>query len=266
MATGIKILSCNIRINTPQDVEAGDGWEARRDFCAEVIAMQKADIICLQECVNPQWKDLCARLPEYDCYGLSNPRENYDPFNAIMFSKRFEMITAGGFWLSETPHIAGSLSWDSSRPRFANWVHLRERETGTEFRAWNTHLDHIGPISRVKQAEVIVQGSEVFPDLPQLITGDFNTDASDPAIHTLKAGGWVDTYEAVHGPDDPGYTYHAFVGPEYLAKHPKARIIGKMDFVFARGPVKPISADIIRDSQDGRFPSDHYFISAEVEL
>jgi endonuclease/exonuclease/phosphatase family metal-dependent hydrolase len=234
-------------------VAAGNGWEQRKEFCAEVIARQQADIICIQEGIHAQWTDLCARLPEYESYGLSNRRENYDPLNAIFFSKRYEIITSSGFWLSETPHVAGSASWDSSRPRFANWVQLIDPDSGREFRVWNSHLDHIGPIARVKGAEVIVQGSEVFTDLPQLLTGDFNTDASDSAIGALKAGGWIDTFEA-------------FLGPRFLGERPSARIVGKMDFIFARGPVKMKAAEIIRDERNGRFPSDHYFISAEVIL
>lgn len=263
----MKILSCNIRVNLQEDQDAGNGWDDRKDLCLDVMRSRSADIICVQECRSVHLADLKRGLPQFDTFGLSNPGEGYHPFNAIFFLKdRFVPISSGGFWLSETPHVAGSQSWDSARPRFANWVDLTDRETGRDFRMWNTHLDHIGAVARVKQAEVIVQGSEVLGDLPQLLTGDFNTDASDPAIATLKSGGWTDTYETVHGPVDPGFTYHGFLGPEFLVHKPNARIKGKMDFIFARGPVKPIAAEVIRDGRDGRFPSDHYFISTEVEL
>jgi endonuclease/exonuclease/phosphatase family metal-dependent hydrolase len=268
LAGNVKILCCNVRKDAPEDEQAGNGWEARKELCAEVIRSRCADVICLQECANAQFRDLQDRLPEFDSFGLANPGSQFDPFNAILFARtRFEIISAGGFWLSETPHVAGSKSWDSASARFANWVHLTERGSGCEFRVWNSHLDHIGQTARQKQAGLIVEAAEALPDdLPQLLAGDFNANAANPAIEIMKAGGWLDTYAAVHGPDDPGFTFHAFLGPKLTAARPPGRINGKIDFIFCRGPVTPLAAEIIRDTRDGRYPSDHYFVSAEVAL
>jgi endonuclease/exonuclease/phosphatase family metal-dependent hydrolase len=33
-----------------------------------------------------------------------------------------------------------------------------------------------------------------------------------------------------------------------------------------RGAVRVTRAEIIDDAQDGRFPSDHYFVSAEIDI
>ena len=87
-----------------------------------------------------------------------------------------------------------------------------------------------------------------------------NCDFKNPAIGTLKAGGWIDTYDHVHGTEDPGLTYHGFLGPDQEA------FIGKMDWIFMRGKVKAIDAQVITDSINGKFPSDHYFVSATVNL
>ena len=268
LSTNLKVLCCNIRRIMPEDDEAGNGWDARKDLCAEVIRAQRADVICLQECTNAQFKDLGSRLPEFDSFGLVNPDAVFNPANAILFARtRFELVSAGGFWLSETPHIAGAKSWDSARARFVNWVHLQERDSGQQFRIWNGHLDHIGQVAREKQAQLIVQASEVFPeDFPQLFAADCNADADNPAVRNLLAGGWLDTYAAVHGPEDPGFTFHAFLGPRFAEEAPKEKIKGKIDWIFCRGPVKTLAAGIIHDGRDGRYPSDHYFISAEVRL
>ena len=266
--TVLKILCCNVRKNLLEDEQAGNGWDARKEFCTEVIVSQCPDVICLQECFNAQFEDLRCRLPEFDSFGLANPGVEFNPSNLIFFARdRLEMISAGGFWLSETPHVAGSQSWDSAHPRFANWVHLRERGSGREFRVTNTHLDHIGQTAREKQAQLIVEAAAALPDdLPQLLTADFNADAANPAIEVIKAGGWLDTYAVVHGPHDPGFTFHAFLGPKLTEARPPEKIKGKIDFIFCRGPVKMLAAEIIRDARDGRYPSDHYFVSAEVEL
>jgi len=264
----LKLLCCNIRTNLPADEQAGNGWSARRELCAEVMVAQGADVICLQECGNAQFEDLLSLLPEYDSFGLANPGDLFNPSNAILFRREYyELISAGGFWLSETPHVAGSKSWDSAHPRFVNWVDLRERSFGHEFRVWNFHLDHISQTARERQAQLIVEAAAAFPEeLAQLFTADFNADAANPAFAVVKAGGWLDTYAAVHGPDDPGFTFHAFLGPKFPISRPPEKVTGKIDFIFTRGPVKTLAAEIVRDDHNGRYPSDHYFVSAEVAL
>ena len=264
----ITTLSCNIRKSLPEDDEGGNGWEARKDLCFEVIRAQGADVICLQECSNAQLTDVQRRLPEFESFGLANPGELFNPTNLILFSKaRFDLISAGGFWLSETPHVAGSRSWDCAHPRFANWVQLRERDSGRELRVWNTHFDHIGQLARERQAQIVVEASTVFPDeLPQLLTGDLNADATNAAVKRLTDAGWLDTYAAVHGPQDPGFTFHAFLGPDFPTQTPQHKIKGKIDWILYRGPVWALAAAIIRDGRNGRYPSDHYFVSAEVTL
>ncbi|HEX6962099.1 MAG TPA: endonuclease/exonuclease/phosphatase family protein [Lacipirellula sp.] len=260
-----RILSCNIRVPLEADAAEGNGWEHRRDLCADVIAAHRGDVICLQECWLEQLTYLKDRLPEYDSYGLSNPGAEFTPINAIMYSRdRYELISAGGFWLSETPHVAGSKSWDSKGVRFTNWVHLRERDTGRELRVWNAHLDHVGQVAREEQARRLAEGMAAMDEsgVPQILVGDMNAYEGHPAIAVLKAAGLHDTYEAMHGPGDPGFTYHGFLGKERKMKG-RGR---KIDWIFTRGEIETRAADIIRDGRDGRYPSDHYFISADIVL
>lgn len=263
-----RLLSCNVRVDVPTDANTGDNWDKRKDMCADIIEAQKADLIGLQEAQNVHLAYLKKRMPKYDTYALSHSVTDFHPINGILFLRdRYELISAGGFWLSEAPHIAVSKSWDSANPRLANWVHLRERRTGREFRYWNTHLDHRGQKAREKGATLIVQSAEVLPaDLPQILTGDMNARANNPAIENFKNGGWVDTYGAVHGPADPGFTAHAFKGREYPANNPDGTPRGRIDWIFSRGPVKAIAAAVIRDGRNGHYPSDHFFMSADVTL
>lgn len=260
-----KILSCNIRVPLAEDEAAGNGWQDRQDLCLDVIESQQADVVCLQECRAVQLAALKERFTELVAYGLANPGPDYDPGNAILYRRdRYELITAGGFWLSETPHVAGSASWDSARSRFVNWVDLRDRATGQPLRVWGTHLDHVGHQARAEGARLIVEASQALPaDLPQVLAGDMNASAKHPAIETLVAGGWHDTYAQVHGAADPGFTFHGFLGPKRAEKLGDKRGV-KIDWIFTRGPVETRAAEIIRDGRDGRYPSDHYFVSAQV--
>jgi endonuclease/exonuclease/phosphatase family metal-dependent hydrolase len=168
-------------------------------------------------------------------------------------------VAAGGYWLSERPHVPGSKSWGSACVRLATWARLVERATGLEFRFVNTHLDHVGQQARENQARLIAEDASAYPaDYPQVLTGDMNCDARNPAIAAFRAGGWRDTYGAVHGTEDPGPTYHGFAGP----RHDDGT--GKMDWVLVKGGFRALAAEVVRDSRDGRFPSDHYFVGATL--
>jgi endonuclease/exonuclease/phosphatase family metal-dependent hydrolase len=265
-----RILSCNVRVPLESDAAEGNGWDDRRELCADVIAAQDADVVCLQECRIAQREYLLERMPEFDAYGLSNPDAQFTPNNSILYAReRYELVSAGGYWLSETPHVAGSRSWGSNGVRFTNWVHLRERATGREMRVWNAHLDHVSHEARAEQARLLVEGATAMDasGVPQLLVGDMNAHAAHPAIVALVEGGFRDTYGAVHGPADPGHTFHRFLGPKFADVLDRERRPGrKIDWIFTRGSVEAHAASIIRDGQGGRFPSDHYFISADVEL
>ena len=37
----------------------------------------------------------------------------------------------------------------------------------------------------------------------------------------------------------------------------------RIDFIFVRGNLRPVSAEILRDKVDGLYPSDHYFLMSD---
>ncbi|MBL4574893.1 MAG: endonuclease/exonuclease/phosphatase family protein [Opitutaceae bacterium] len=243
--------------------EDGDNsWSYRKEFCIDVIRSRAPDIICFQEVWLDQLEDVLAAFPGYRHYVMIDDPVGPHPLNCILYqTDAYKLISSGGYWLSEQPHVAGSRSWDSRCVRAANWIRLEERSTKIEFRVVNTHLDHIGQVARENQARLIAEDASAYPeDYPQILTGDMNCDSQNKAIGNLKSGGWIDTYESVHGAKDPGHTFHEFLGPRYESS------IGKMDWVFMRGNIEVIDAEVITDSRDGRFPSDHYFITATFDI
>lgn len=256
----MKILTCNIRCFGAQD---GDNdWVHRKEYCADVIRSQNPDIICFQEMWHEQYIDLQAAFPACDMYAMPDEAAGLRPMNGIFYKRdSFNLIASGAYWLSTTPHVPGSKSWDSACVRLANWIRLEETSSSKEFRVVNTHLDHVGQTARENQALLLVDDAMAYADdYPQILCGDLNCDARNKTVEHLNNGGWVDTYQAVHGPKDPGFTFHQFEGPAHKTN------IGKMDWVFSRGAIICSAAEIIDDSKDGRFPSDHYFVSATVEL
>ena len=256
----MKILTCNIRCFGAQDNE--NNWIHRKDLCIDVIRSRTPDIICFQEMWAQQFADLSPAFPDYSYYGMIDEPTGQHPQNSIFYRKdTFSLISAGGYWLSETPHITGSKSWDSNCTRIANWLRLKDNATGTEFRVTNTHLDHISQTARENQARIIVEDSSSYPpDYPQILTGDMNCDVTNKAIDVFKKGEWTDTYGQIHNTENPGLTFHHFKGPDTDCT------IGKMDWIFMRGKVNTKDAEIITDSVNGKYPSDHYFVSATITL
>jgi len=256
----MRVMTCNIRYSAAPDGD--NAWPHRKALCIDVIQSREPDVICCQEVMRDQLAELRAAFADFDWTGMTRDAESRDVPNAIFYRREaFAPISMGGYWLSETPHVPGSSSWSSADVRLANWIRLEERATGRELRVVNTHLDHVSQPARENQARLIAEDTRAFPDeCPQLLTGDMNCDAANKAVHTLIEGGWRDTYEAVHGTADPGHTFHEFQGPAHASE------IGKMDWIFVRGSARILGAEIVTDSRDGRFPSDHYFVTADLEL
>ncbi len=269
-AAAIRVVTANLRIPVKGDYATGNGWDQRRELCRDTLLAQNADIICFQECRSVQLGFIKEKFPGFEHFAIENaPKANAraEPTIAILYSAaRFKQLRSGGFWLSDTPTTPNSRFDDSAFPRLTNWVLLQDRVTGRALMVWNTHLDHIsGPVGdsvRERQISVLLaQAGQNPSDLPQILTGDFNTSAGSKAVRAVKAAGWADSYAVLHGPDDPGPTYHGFLGKNYTKKS-----LGKIDFIFSSGPLKPLASEIIRDERKDRYPSDHYFISADFEF
>jgi endonuclease/exonuclease/phosphatase family metal-dependent hydrolase len=255
----MRVLTCNVRYSAAKDGE--NNWMCRKELCLRGVRQQNADLICCQEMSAEQQRAFAIGLPEYEWFGMVDLPHNDTPVNSIFYRReRFRRISVGGYWLSKTPHIPGSSSWDSSVVRLCNWLRLVDLPTGREFRLVNTHIDHISQPARVHQMGMILEEAKAYlPDYPQILTGDLNCNASNAVIKAILKAGWVDSYQAIHGVLNPGNTFHAFHGPDDPNQS------GKIDWIFTRGDVQARAAEIITIQENGRYPSDHYFISADLE-
>jgi len=260
----MRVMSCNVRTSAARDGE--NAWPLRRRLCCDIIRSREPDVICCQEARQDQSADLIESFSEYDSFGLPDGPLSRHSMNLILYRQAtFRLIGAGGFWLSETPHVPGSSSWGSACVRLANWVRLEAPDTGKGFTVINTHLDHVSQDARENQAALINEWAAAYPaDYPLILTGDMNANPENSAIASLRASGWRDAYEAVHGIVEPTYTCHGFRGENLqLNEEPWAR---RIDWIFSRGNLDVSDSEIVRDSIDGRYPSDHFFLTAECRL
>ena len=265
-----RVMTCNIRITgLPNDEVDGRRWEDRRDICIDIIRSKNPDIFCLQEVIYDSHAYFKEKFSDYFGFGFEGPE--MDPFtegyhfigkNVIFFSKeRYEMVSAGCYWLSETPTIGGSISWNSMRARHCNWMRLKDKQTGKEFRVLNLHLDHKTTEAKRKQTEMVVEDAAQYDSkFPQILCGDFNSGYLSSAIGLLRDAGWKEMYETTHGIQEAGFTGHAFQGVNY------SKGSRRIDFIFYRGGVKCAGAEIIRDQVNGIYPSDHFFMMADFVI
>lgn len=253
-----EVMSFNIRYNTPSDSE--NAWPNRKDMAAGLIRFHDADFAGLQEALLGQIQDLDARLPNYDWFGVGrDDGDTEGEFTPIFYRPdRFELLEHDTFWLSDTPEVPGSKSWDTAITRIATWGIFRDRRHGREFLVLNAHYDHLGTEARKESSRLILEKiGEIAPDLPVVVTGDFNTK-EDTEPYEILTGGLRDAYYASETPHyGPGSTWN-----DFREVQPGVRI----DYIFVGPDVRVLRHGILSETMDGRFPSDHLPVLAEVEL
>ena len=169
-------------------------------------------------------------------------------------------LESGQFWLSENPAEKISKSWDSSLPRVATWVRLKDKKSdGREVLFANTHFDHRGVEARRRSAALLrTRLTKLAPDRPIIVTGDFNCDeGSDPWTELLSGGMLKDSLREVQ-PEKTGNegTFHSFTG-----KPGDARI----DWILSTSHFTANESLIDRTNDNASFPSDHFPVTAVLQ-
>ncbi len=250
-ASKLKVMTFNIRYGTADD---GDNkWENRKDIFFDVLKNQKADIIGLQEALKFQLDEIKARFPEYEQLGVGREDgKTKGEYSAIFYLKRkFKADSTGYFWFSDTPEVPDSRSWGNNVTRICTWVLLKEISTGKSFYYYNLHIDHESQNSREKSAGLLLKRIDGKKNV--IITGDFNAGENNRAVKEIIEGGFEDSFRVLHPNEKDVNTYHAF----------KGTLTGdKIDYIFIRGTFKVNKAEIIRYNKEGKYPSDHFPVTA----
>lgn len=261
----LNVLTFNIRYGTANDGE--NRWANRREFLMDVIRKEDSDVIGLQEALDGQIREIVAALPIYAVIGVGrDDGRTRGEYAAILFRRdRFHVSDSGTFWFSDTPEVVASRSWGNTITRICTWARLVDRD-GRAFWVFNVHLDHISQPSRERSTVLLAQrlAQRRTADEPAIVTGDFNVGEDNPAIATLlqsKDGApplLLDTFRVRYPEEKVAGTFSGFVMD--AIKGPK------IDYVLVPPGTEVLGAEIIRTSRDGRYPSDHFPVSARVRL
>lgn len=255
----LKVMTYNVRVQCDAPPHS---WEERKHRIKELIIEQNPDIIGTQEGQFGQVKDLEALLPDYDWVGVGRDGGSRGEYMAIFYKKsRLELLEYDHFWLSDTPLTVGSMTWGNRHARMVTWGRFEDRQSGKFFYLMNTHFDHESEEARQKGAQLLALEAERFGhSYPVIVTGDFNagTDSSS-YLYLVGDGGFQDTwYEAAERENE---TLGSFTG--YTKADGGDH---RIDWVLKKGEVKAVKAGVIPTLIDGQYPSDHYPVTAVLEV
>jgi len=255
----IRIMSFNIRYSLADD--GINGWDNRKALVIDRIRAADPDLLGLQECRDDhQAVYIRENLPDYQFYGV--PRGGGDQtaleMAPVLFRKSsFQHMQSGHFWLSQTPQIPGSKSWDSAFARTATWVQLFHPASSTTLIFLNTHFDYQPGAIRGAARLLKQWAKQNLSNTPVIITGDFNADKTSAAYHRLTGDGkLVDVYREIHPDAADDITFHGFGHPE---------LYSSIDWILASRAFQPRAAVIDTSHSAGRYPSDHYPLIAELD-
>ena len=248
--------------------DSGDnGWDLRVKRIVQVIKEYNPIFIGTQEGLIGMLNDMSELLPEYSWVGKGRDLDTGNgvgEHGAIFYkNEEVKLIEWGQFWLSETPEVEGSTSWNSACTRICTWAHFNILNDNTDVIVYNTHLDHVSVQAREEGIKLIVnfiKEKNSNKEIPFLLMGDFNCYMDDKVFETIKNANddkfvLRNCYDLVD--NNVTCTFHDFRGDQNG---------GVIDYILCSKEfeVKSIGADM--KLIEGGHPSDHYPVIVNLLL
>ena len=261
----LRVMSFNIRNSHARDGE--NNWYLRKELVYEVIRNYSPDVLGLQEANRFQMDEFNKQFPEYAATGIGSGGETKGQYSAILYlKKRFEVSESGNFWLSETPEKP-SKDWGSAHVRICTWARLVDQNTKQPLYVYNTHMDDGSQKARENGARLIMKHirGQTNSD-PFILMGDFNAPENSDAIAYMKGARHltdqtpvqvVDSFRVLHPQRKNVGTYNGFTGETSGSK---------IDYVFVTPGIRILEASILTTNRNGRYPSDHFPVTARLRL
>lgn len=250
----LSVGTWNVRYDNPADGE--HRWEHRRERLVARLRAWAPDVLGLQETLRHQLDYLQAALPDYEAVGVGRDDGVAAGEHCAIFYRRNRLTVtdSGTFWLSEEPETPGSRAWGARHPRICTWVSLAEQASGASFSVYDVHLDHESQAARENGVGLLLERlrQRTVPG-PVLVLGDFNATPDNPAV--ARMGEAEPPLRSALAP--PEGTFHGFTGE---TSH------GPIDHVFHSPEWEVLSAQVLHGDGLRPFPSDHFPVSAVLQL
>ena len=260
LAQDLKVMTYNIRLDV--DSDGANSWTNRKDFLSGQILFYEPDILGLQEVKPNQVYDLSVYLDDYAYVGTGRDTQNTGESSNIFYKKDvFKIKSSGTFWLSPTPEKP-SIGWDAACHRICTYVKLFDRKSKTHLWVFNTHLDHVGEVSKNNSIHMILNKIKILakPNEPVIFMGDLNSEPDSERIIQLKTIMNDSRDISTSKPFGPSGSFNGFKHNEAVTK--------LIDYVFVSksNKIKIKKYAVLSDSRDLRYPSDHFPIYVEMAL
>jgi len=260
----LNVMTFNIRYNNKND--SLNAWPYRKDNAASQIKFHNVHILGVQEALHEQIMDLSQSLSQYKYVGVGrDDGKTKGEYSAIFYDTiRLKLLGSSTFWLSLTPEVPGSKSWDAAITRIVTWAKFTDARSKRTFFVFNTHFDHMGKEARRESARLLKQKvKDIAGNNPVVITGDFNSKPSDDPIKILTDPAdkdrFIDTKAVSLTPHyGPHGTFNAFTSKE-IDNEP-------IDFIFLKGKWKVLQHGTLSQTWGGRFSSDHFPVFTKLSF
>lgn len=267
----LKVMTYNLRLDTPDD--GVNQWPKRVDKVVALIAKHNPDIIGVQEALHHQLQDLIKMLPDYSYCGVGrDDGKEKGEYSAILFrNSRFGLLYTRTEWLSETPEVPGSKSWDAAITRIFTLARFFDRDTKKEFVIANTHFDHVGKKARLMSSHLIksyFSGMEAGAninntgeriEIPIIVTGDFNSEPTEEPYLNMVDDKMKDFI--LYDSRPAASTAGTFCGFKIGAMPCKT-----IDFIFHTKEWVARNYQVITDNDGTYYPSDHLPVLVDFDL
>ena len=197
-AQDLIVGSYNIRYDSSEDKEKGNGWERRCPLIAQQILFNDFDFLGTQEVLHNQLEDLLKRLPAYSYIGVGrDDGKTKGEYVPIFYKKdRFKLLKSGHFWLAEKTDFPNK-GWDAALPRICTYGQFKDLKKKKNVWVFNIHFDHIGVEAR-KQSAILIMGKikEMCSKEAVILIGDFNVNQTNESYKLFAESKLLyDTYE-----------------------------------------------------------------------
>ena len=254
-----RIISTNIRFDTPQDKE--HAWDHRKQILFDQINEFSPDLLGTQEGREPQLRDFESGVENLKMIDSHRSWIDERMYPTIYVNPaEVDVFESGDSWLSETPNVDGSSSFDSAFPRLFTWIKAKFKKSGKDFFYINTHFDHVKDSTRKEQVRVLIEEAKKInsTNLPIIISGDFN-EAPDQHVHKSLISEMKTIYDPwiMQNNAEEG-SFHKFNGDN----EGNARI----DWILVDFKMKTYDIFLDKKEKDGIYPSDHFIVKGNFEL
>jgi endonuclease/exonuclease/phosphatase family metal-dependent hydrolase len=245
------------------DPEGLPKWEARRDAVTVAVKATDADIIGFQEMetfaggkfnrTNRQLDWVLETVPGYKAAAFGDPVKFPSTQPILYRPARFQLLGEGWFYYSTTPDVIYSRSFDGGFDYYASTARFRDRQSDQTVTVFNIHTDIRSAGNRSRATALIAERIQaaMIRGEKVIVLGDFNTGRYARNMRRLKKTG-------LEGTDLLRPTFHFGLG---------LGILPAIDHILHSSGIERIGeAQVHHDKSNGRYPSDHYPVSAQYRF